>query len=143
MIKKAILAVIIIMCSNVSVYSQFMININPSSAEPAIEGESVKYLVSYSQLPNPHKLMASVVNGTIMDQSLEPDPKIPPFITVLWDCNPVNGSGDITVTELLTNTTATLNVFIHTFLNDHSYCNRADPLKQRLLYGQAPTIIRV
>jgi|GEM_PF-197239 len=143
MIKKAILAVIIIMCSSVSVYSQFTINIDPYSSEPAIEGESAKYLVTYSQLPDPHKLQASVVNGTIIDQNLEPDPKMAGFITVLWDCNPLNGNGDITVTELLTNTSGTLNVFVHTFLNDPTYCNRADPLKQNLLYGQAPEILKV
>ena len=143
MIKKAILAVIIMMCSSVSVFPQFSINIDPSSAEPTIEGTSVTYFVTYFQLPADHKLTSTVANGTIIDQSLEPSPKQAPFITVLWDCNPLYGSGDITVSELQTNTSATLNVFIHTFLNDAAYCNRAAPLKQNLLYGQAPTILKV
>lgn len=142
MIKKGILAVII-MCSSVCVYPQFTILIQPPSAEPAVEGESVTYWIIYSELPVPHKLIASVDHGTILEKSLEPDPKIQPHITVLWDCNPINGSGSITVSELLTNTSASLDVFIQDFLNDDTYCNRASPVKQNLLYGQQPTILTV
>ncbi len=140
MIKKVIIFFSLLLYIGSSAFSQ-TITINPPGAGPAVEGEPTTYTIRYDQLYPPFKLTASVVNGSIIEQSLEPGPKA--HITVLWDCNPLNGSGDITITENITNTIGTLNVLIHTFLNDPDYCNRAYPFKQNLLFGQYPEILRV
>lgn len=141
--KKIFLIVFLAICSIYVSRGQFTIVIHPTGGEPAIEGEVVKYTIAYDQLPASYRFASSVTNGNIIEQRLEPSPKGEPYIIIRWDCNPLNGTGDITITELGSGVSGTIQVFVRTFLSDPLYCNKAEPVKQNLLYGQTPAILKI
>ncbi len=140
MIKKLFLTTIILF-GGFYCFAQFSISIVNINHTPT-EGEVVQYKIIYTNPPAPPlKLQSTVVHGTVISESLNPNAQNEGSIQVQWDCNEVSGS--ITITEKISNTSTTLNTGISTFVNDPNYCNTGSPAKQNLIYGQTPTLLTV
>lgn len=82
MAKRLITALITLLLA-ASGRAQFTITITSPLTGYPHEGDIVEYLVSYNNLPQPHKLQSAVSNGIILAENLEPSQPLPNFLSGL------------------------------------------------------------
>lgn len=142
MAKRLITALITLLLA-ASGRAQFTITITSPLTGYPHEGDIVEYLVSYNNLPQPHKLQSAVSNGIILAENLEPSqPPAKLFIRVKWNC--MVPAGSVSLTERISGVSFTFNTVILNFLTDpDNYCNTAVPAKQNLHYNQPPAPVSI
>ncbi len=116
--------------------------ISITGPNPALEKSTQVYNVTYTvPLPPIHNLVASAVNGSIINQSLEPSGSggsRTPYVQVSWNCNVTSGS--VTVTETTTGNSFTYNVTITPLV---TLCTQISPVHQNLHFGDIPSILSI
>ncbi len=136
MIKKIFFLAIILFLINLNSNAQFIITISPPTNDPVTyEGDTKDYTVTYTNLPANFMFQTTVSGGTVVP--IMGGGAAPNTIRVKWDC--VTGGGIITLTELLSGNSGTLNVVVTSFISDpNNYCINVLPENQNINPGQTP-----
>ncbi len=153
MIKKIILAGVIFICFSLNAFAQFTITISATDNIPdphtSYEGELKHYFVNITltgPLPDKYEFVASVTNGSVIQESLipsfPPTHPVPLYVDIRWDCT-ILTTGTINITEIYSGNSVTYTNTIFSFLNDLNYCRTATPAKQNIYWGQTPQTLEV
>jgi RHS repeat-associated protein len=138
MIRKIIFTVIALFCLGNIAKAQPVISIG--GPNPAAEGTTQYYDISYTNIVSKYNFVSTVTNGTVIEEDLDPaSSRI--FVKVQWNCGVASGS--LRIDDTRSTATTTYNVTITSSVVITSYCMNTVAVHQSLFYGQTPTVLSV